>query len=89
MRDLYVEELTNLYGQRFEQIDWEASGSELSRMLTERMGTRCMVVFDKRELENGVISPRIDTREFGCDPASPAVQEVFDSLDWLQFNESS
>lgn len=89
MRDLYVEELKKLYGEQFDQIDWEASGSELSRMLTERMGTRCKVVFDKRELEYGVISPRIDTREFGCDPASPAVQEVFDSMDWIQFDESS
>jgi hypothetical protein len=87
MRDLYVEELKTRYGEQCEQIDWEASGRELSGMLSERMGTRCKVAFDKQELEYGVISPRIDTREFGCDPASPAVQEVFDSMDWIRFTE--
>lgn len=89
MRDLHADELQDRFGDPWTHIDWVASGRALSRMLTDQMNTRCKVLFEVGEQGSGVVYTRIDAREFGSDPASPKVEEIFGSFEWIRFSDHS
>ena len=87
MRDLYASELEERFGEQWKHIDWDASGEVLSRMLTEQLRTRCRVHFEQAQVGAGIIYTRIDVKEFGADPASPKVGEIFESFEWAAFDD--
>lgn len=88
MRDLAAQELKERFGDRWTEIDWTASGEALSRMLTESLNTRCRVDFEPVS-DGSYVHARVDAREFGADPAGPKVSDVFESFEWVRFQNDS
>lgn len=88
MRDLAAQELRERFGERRNEIDWDASGEALSRMLTEALNTRCRVNFEPVG-DGSYVYARVDAREFGADPAGPKVADVFESFQWVRFTDDA
>lgn len=88
MRDLAAQELQQRFGDDWVRIDWESSGDALSQMLTEGLNTRCRVEFEPVS-DGTYIYSRVDSQEFGADPAGPRVSDIFESFDWVRFSDEA